>query len=78
VSVRAPPRIHLAGRGVGRGEPRIGGCPNTGDATTGADEQRGGSQTHESQKQRIFDQVLALFISNEILQQRFHDGLYSP
>src|SRR5579872_162062 len=67
-------RSQLAGRSVGGSQSRVGVGPDTGHAATGADKQRGRSETHERQKQRIFDQVLALFVLNKVAQQRFHDG----
>src|SRR5579863_6139293 len=69
----APPKL-LAGRGVGSSQSRIGGSPDTRHATAGADKQRSRRETYESQKQRIFDQILALFIVNKVVQQRFHGG----
>src|SRR5690349_19907475 len=72
--VHAPPLKFLAGRSVSRSHSGVGGGPDAGHATTSADKQRGGSQTHESQKQRICDQVLALFGLNKVAEQRFHDG----
>src|SRR5579864_5397362 len=74
---RPHPRL-LAGRGVGRSQSRVGGSPDTRHAATGANKKRGGRQTDESQKQRIFDQVLALFIVNKVVQHRFHGGSLLP
>jgi len=58
----APREFCLAGGGVGGDQTRVGDAPNTGYAIAGADEQRGGGQGYERQKQRVLDQILSLFV----------------
>ena len=57
----------LASRRVSSSQTRVRGAPNSAHAATGANEQRGRGEAHESQKQRIFDQVLALFVAKKIV-----------
>src|SRR3954447_25617449 len=68
----SPSGLCLAGRGVGGSQLGVGDGPDTFDAVASADEQRRGSQRHEGQKQRILDQVLALLVSQKVVDERFH------
>src|SRR6266849_2213264 len=69
-----PPAGRLAGRCVSCSQTRVRRGPNAAHAAAGADEQRSRGEAHKSQKQRIFDQVLTLFVLDEVVQKRFHDG----
>src|SRR5579872_1538457 len=60
---------NLAGRaGCRFAERVVGDSPDTVDASTRTDEQCRRGQRHEREKQCVFDQVLALLVSEKILQ----------
>ena len=67
-----PARKILAGVAVGGRETVVRAGPNTGDAVTRADEDRGGSQGNECQQKGVLDKVLALLVIYEILHEVFH------
>jgi hypothetical protein len=65
----------LVNRGIGRGEARIGNRGCAGDACV----ERAGEPYHceqnEGHQQRVFDHVLALLVSEEAADDRFHDSI---
>ena len=59
----------LTRRGVRRCQLRVRGRPDSSDAASGTDEQRRRCQAHESQEERIFNQVLTLFVMNKVVEK---------
>jgi hypothetical protein len=64
----------LAGGGVGCGQLGIGGGPDTGDTTARTEEEGCRSECYECHKQRILDQVLTLFVFEEVREKGFHES----
>ena len=62
----------LACRRIGSRQPAVRGAPDTADTAARADEQRRGCQTDKSQQQRVLDQILTLFVLDEIVKKRRH------
>jgi hypothetical protein len=65
------------GVGIGVREAGVGGAPDAADAVAGADENSGRRERDESQKQGVFDQILALLVINKILYEVLHGGFLS-
>lgn len=64
--VRERGQDDLAGRRIGNSQLAVGGTPNAAHTAASADEQGGGGEADKSQKQRILNQILTLFVVDEI------------
>jgi hypothetical protein len=62
----------LACRRIGSCQPAVGGTPDASDTASSANEQRCRCQTHKRKQQRVLDQVLALFVLDEVVKKRIH------
>ena len=67
-----PIQRNLACGRIGGRQPAVGRTPDAADTTSSADEQRSRSQTYKSQQQSVLDQVLTLFVLDEIVKKRLH------
>ena len=59
---------YLAGGCIRGRQLAVRSCPDAADAATSADEQSGRSEAYEGKKQRVLDQVLTLFVVNEVVE----------
>src|SRR5712691_2491877 len=67
-----PIQRNLAFRRIRSRQPAVGGTPDAADTASSANEQRCRCQTHKSKQQRVLDQVLALFVLDEVVKKRIH------
>src|SRR5580704_17729006 len=67
-----PVQRQLARRRIGSCQPAVGSTPDASDTASSAHEQRCRCQTHKRKQQRILDQVLALFVLDEVVEKRIH------
>ena len=71
-----PVQRQLACRRIGSCQPAVGSTPDASDTASSANEQRCRCETHKSQQQCVLDQVLTLFVLDEIVKKRRH--VYPP